>query len=182
MSSNCYIETLQNLNACLLQVCPTRRVLEVLLFYDSSWPHVFAHHYNHHKIWLAVMLHPPYCPDLTLSGFLLFGPWKDSLWWLITLCMCVRHCRMFYANGCTGRKATFMWWEYMFLFKGRRRAENIGDYTGKYPCLQQYFWWSCLKFLCVWLESDMKQKKRHYLLTKPCMLLNHFMIRNRIFS
>jgi hypothetical protein len=48
----------------------------------------------------------------------------------------VRHCRMFYANGCTGKKATFMWWEYMF-FKGGRRAGNIGDYTGKYLCLQQ---------------------------------------------
>jgi len=39
----------------------------------------------------------------------------------------VRHCRMFYANGCTEKKATFTWWEYMFVFKVRRRAGNIGD-------------------------------------------------------
>lgn len=86
MYSNCYIETLQNLNACPHQVCPTRSVGSVA----PSWQYLTTRvctPYNYHKICLAVMLYPPYSPDLTPSNFLLFGPWKGILWWLTTLCI-----------------------------------------------------------------------------------------------
>jgi len=171
--SNCCIETLWNLNACLHQVCPTRRML---LLYDSTWPHVFAHHYNHHNIWLAVMQSWPY----TVRFSSVWSLERQSVM-TYNIMHVVRHCRMFYANGCIGKKATFMWWEYVFLFKGRRNAGNNGDYTGKYLCLQQ----CCSEIawnVCIFdLRVTWNKKKRHCLLTNPCVVLNLFMIRNRMF-
>ena len=32
---------------------------------------------------------------------------------------------MFYGSGCTGKRAACTWWEYTFLFKGRRRAGKL---------------------------------------------------------
>ena len=52
VNSNCYIETLRILNACLHSVHPTRKVFEVLLLHDVGDAHKYEHQNSHHKFWM----------------------------------------------------------------------------------------------------------------------------------
>jgi hypothetical protein len=68
LNSDCYIQTLRSLNACLCWVCPTRKLSEVLLIRDNVRPHSSVHTTETIiRFGWVVLLRLPCTPDPTPS-------------------------------------------------------------------------------------------------------------------
>ena len=81
INSDVCIDTLKKLKAKIRRVQPALEMSKVLLQHDNARPHTSLKTCEVISSfgWTTIS-HPSYLPDLALSDFHLFGPFKESLW------------------------------------------------------------------------------------------------------
>lgn len=123
MISNHYTETTESLNAYLCQVCPTRKMSQVLPLHTTlGHTQVCTLQRPSTNSGCTVQLYQLYSPNLAPSDYHLFGPWKKACEDNITLI--VRHCRMHVPVTANKRELTSARREYCCSLTGQNGCQK----------------------------------------------------------
>jgi len=153
VNSDCCIETLRNLNACLCLLYPKRRCLMCCCFMTMlGCTQMCVPEAITNFGWTVATSTQKSWP-CTITCLIL---WKKA--YEDTIMPMMMHCKMSCATGCRGGRPTVTRQEYVLFFKGGRRLLTQMEKHWKTTVPSAVLFWNSVKFSNVELVNSIKQK------------------------